>query len=561
MTSYHLIVLVHGLWGNVTHFDYITSVLQDHAEKSWHKHKDEQLLIYRTALNEGFKTYDGIDVCGYRVAQEIVDQIEIIEKTTGNDVVTKFSMVGYSLGGLISRYALGLLYKRQYFKKRDIQLINFTTFCTPHVGVLAPGRNMAVKIFNSTVPWLLGSSGKQIFLKDSVTTSGVNGTNQDQPLIYLMSLENTVFFKALQSFKYRSLYANIINDKRTAWWTAGISLNDPFFNIDEFNGVKVFHYIEGFDTVVVDRKKMIVISQAAPESEEDENSMELAEVKNGEELLEQDPRKRAEQDYYFLNYWFVKMGKWILVIINLLIIAPLLLIWKIVQSAAEMTISTIRVTRFLNKYSHQIVRDFFELPVPMNSDPDDYIPANDRGSSETNYGEDDIYSTRSSLRKTSSIISSDVGDSTFPMEYGAYLGLEESLNDQADFLMESLYDAIERKNTRAGFIEEARSDSSKPDENSLVVSIMELESKSIEQLTAKHGREREPLIKNLDLNLPATQRAIIRSLNKLDWEKYPIYIRKTVSTHACAIVRQMDPDFEEGKVVVDHWVKNVFRRG
>lgn len=557
MTSYHLVVLVHGLWGNTTHFDYITTALQEHAQKSWNRDQDEQLLIYRTALNEGFRTYDGIDVCGYRVAEEITDQIETFDNSPAAGRVTKFSMVGYSLGGLISRYALGVLHKRQYFKKKDIQLINFTTFCTPHVGVLAPGRNLAVRVFNSTVPWLLGNSGRQIFLKDNISSSGSDELDQRQPLIYLMSLENTIFYKALQSFRYKSLYANVINDKRTAWWTAGISLNDPFFNIDEFNGVRVFHYIDGFDTVVVDRNQLIAISQATDAVDEDRTSNN-PELDDREKEVERDSDRHVGQDFFFLNYWFVKMCKWIVVIVNLLIIAPLLLVWKIVQSAAEMTISTIRVTRFVNKYSHQILRDFFELPASTGAESDDSISVtvSDIDSAES---EDEVYSLRSSLSRASSLKSNDTGNSTFPIEYGTYLGLEESLNDQADYLMESVYDAIERKNTHGGFIQEAQS-VRKPDEKSLVVSIMELENESAEQLAAKHGKQKEQLIKNLDLSLPEKQRAIIKSLNKLDWEKYPIYIRKTASSHACAIVRQLDADFEEGKIVVDHWISSVFKR-
>ncbi|QLQ79125.1 hypothetical protein HG537_0B04730 [Torulaspora globosa] len=535
MTCYHLVVLVHGLWGNASHFDYIRTVLQEYTS-DWNDEYDEELITYTTSLNEGFKTYDGIDVCGYRVAEEITDEIEGFD---GN--ISKISIVGYSLGGLISRYALGLLYRRQYFKRKEIELINFTTFCTPHVGVLAPGRNLAVKVFNNAVPWLLGNSGKQMFLKDNVSSTG------GQPLIYLMSLENTVFYKALESFKYRSLYANTINDKRTAWWTAGISLNDPFFNIDEFNGLRVFQYIEGFDTVVVDRTKMIVISQATVVSKDEDEAL------NGVELKGKNEDINVGQDFYFLNYWFLKITRWILVIVNILIIAPLLLTWKIVQSAAEITISTVRVTRFLNKYSHQILRDFFELPGPTDLDDSLSVSVSDVGSPEPDYAKDnEIYSLKSTLSRGSSIRST--------TEYGTYLGLEESLNDQADYLMESVYDAIERKNTHGGVIEKAQSESIQPDENSLAVSIIELENKSAEQLTAKHGMQKEQLIKNLDLNLPEKQRAIIKSLNKLDWEKYPIYIRKTTSAHACAIVRQLDPDFEEGKLVIDHWIKNVFRR-
>lgn len=500
MIEYHLIVLVHGLWGNTSHFDYISKTLKEYARDNWGK-DHEELLVYTTTLNEGFKTYDGIDVCGFRVAQEIADQIGCFENSSSKGRITKFSIVGYSLGGLISRYAIGLLYQKQFFKKREIQLLNFVTFCTPHVGVLAPGRNMAVRLFNSTVPWLLGNTGKQMFLKDKVTV-GVDQSNNGMPLIHLMSLENTVFYRALESFKYKSLYANIINDRRTAWWTSGISLNDPFFNIDEYNGVEVFQYIRGFDTVVLDRNEMIVVAKAADPPTK--NSIQGdSQAESGDEDSINISDNREVRDFYFFNYWLMKIGKWILVIANLLIIAPLLFTWKIVHSLAEMTISTIRVTRFVNKYSHQLLHDFFEiLPSP---DSDEILSANDSIGSESDVEADDLYSVRTSLSRTSSNHSNFGGNGSFPLEYGTYLGLEESLNDQADYLIESIYDAIERKNTHTGFVEEAPSNSTNIDEGSLAVTIRELESQPFEQLVAKHGKEMISLIENLYLDLSPTQ--------------------------------------------------------
>lgn len=557
MTNYHLVVLVHGLWGNVSHFDYIRKELQASAKATALNKEENQLVVYTTCLNEGFKTYDGIDICGFRVAKEISEQIEEFESLSSNtnDRITKFSMVGYSLGGLIARYSLGVLHKTQFFKKREIELLNFTTFCTPHVGVLAPGHNFAVKMFNSTVPWLLGNSGKQIFLKDSISSNSPNGTHGNLPLIYLMSLESSVFYKALESFKYKSLYANIINDKRTAWWTSGISLNDPFFNINEYNGVDVFQYVDGYQTVVVNRNNPILISKIpACEDDEDSSPKNSPEEKSSSVDAMDDKRKFAGEDFYFLNYWFIKIGKWIIVMVNLLIIAPLFLLWKIVQSGTEMTISTIRVTRFVNRFSHQLLHDFFDISPAVIMDSDNNIIADDDEIDR----DEDFYSLNPTVSRSSSIISNN--NNGIPQDYNNYLAFEGSLNDQAENLMESIYDAIERKNTHAGFLEEAPSLSGSIDSKYLAVTIRELEDTSVEELTAKHGPEYRDLIKNLFLDLPQSQLDIIKSLNKINWEKYPIYIRNTPSSHACAIVRQIDPNFQEGEIVIKHWIDQVFRR-
>lgn len=557
MTDYHLVVLVHGLWGNASHFDHISKTLTEHARQNRDKGHDEELIVYTTTLNEGFKTYDGIDVCGFRVAREISDQIDSFKGSCFEDRITKFSIVGYSLGGLISRYAVGLLYQRQFFKKREIQLINFATFCTPHVGVLAPGRNMAVRLFNSMVPWFLGNTGRQMFLKDEVTNVGIDETNEGIPLIHLMSLENTVFYRALESFKYRSLYANIINDRRTAWWTSGISLNDPFFNIDEDNGVKIFQYVRGFDTVVLDRDEKIVIAKVLEPSGQDDSRQNDTQTISEEEDLIDATYTHLTRDFYFFNYWLTKIGKWILVVINILIIAPLLFAWKIIQSFAEMTISTVRVTRFVNKYSHQLLHDFFETSPPS---PDDPCFTDESSSTEANYEMiDDVCSLHTSMSRTSSSLSDYGENNTFPLEYGTFQGLEESLYDQADNLIESIYDAIERKNTHTGFVEESQRHSTESDGNSLSVTIRELENHSFDQLVSEHGNDMIDLIENLCIDLSPVQVAIIGSLNKLNWDKYPIYIRKTPNAHACAIVRQLDPNFNEGKIVVDHWVKRVFQ--
>lgn len=536
--DYHLVVLVHGLWGNISHFDHIVQALQNHADKHWSDGKT-QLLIYTTTLNEGFRTYDGIDVCGFRVAEEIAHQIELFERSSSPKEprkISKFSLIGYSLGGLIARYALGLLYKRRFFKKREIALINFTSFCTPHVGVLAPGKNVAVGVFNSLVPWLLGSSGRQMFLKDNVHNHGLNA--QEEPLIYLMSHEDSVFFKSLQSFKYKSLYANVVNDKRTAWWTAGISLNDPFFNVNEYNGIKVFQYVPGYETVVIDRDQDIVISQQTADEIEEFDQIDQY-------------NHEAVEDFFFLNYWIAKLGRWIMVVLNLCIIAPLMLVCQIAHSGMEMAISAVRVTRFLNNYSTQFMQDFFEISAPRPLSAPHSIQDSEREKDESN----DVITPRPALSNGSSCLSIKNTNSN-NNNYNAW---GESLNDQADNLMESIYEAIERKNMHAGFLEEAPSESGVVQNYSLAVSIRELENQSTAQLASRQNPSTKELIENLHLDLSPKQVAIIKSLNKINWRKYPIYIRKTPSAHACSIVRQQDPLFSEGEIVIKHWIEQVFQ--
>jgi hypothetical protein len=61
-TSDHAVFLVHGLWGNKAHFWFVEEQLQK-AHPS--------LKIHSCSVNEGNRTYDGIDVGGDRVLEEV----------------------------------------------------------------------------------------------------------------------------------------------------------------------------------------------------------------------------------------------------------------------------------------------------------------------------------------------------------------------------------------------------------------------------------------------------------------------------------------------------------
>ncbi|SCU97108.1 LADA_0H04500g1_1 [Lachancea dasiensis] len=506
----HLVVLVHGLWGNRNHFDHIRSTLETEFERRQSVESSrctEELVVYTTHLNEGYKTYDGIDVCGVRVAGEVEEQI------TQLGTVAKFSICGYSLGGLIARYALGVLYKKQIFKKQEIELVNFTTFCTPHAGVYAPGKNFAVNLFNTVVPLVLGNTGKQMFLKDRGRFSN------NLPLVLSMSLDNSVFYKALQEFKNMSLYANVINDKRTAWWTAGISRNDPFFEVDNRNGEHRFSYVKGYAPTIVDTSRSIKITKIEDYNDKIEEEKQIHPHPNAKV----DPR-----EFYFINYWIAKLCRWFMVFVNLVLIAPMWVIWFIISGIMETIKSTTRATRFVRGYSHHFISEIYDC-----------------GSEEP--GSDDAIEYPSDV----------------PNEYE--LQIQQSLNDQTETFIESVFSAIERKNTLSAVIDETESGDITDTEDSFPVvrtTMKELESLSIEEIKERRPHAGHmgdlPSLENLHLDLTPQQLQIIQSLNKFAWKKFPVYIRETMSTHACAIVRHDDPHFEEGKVVVRHWVTEVF---
>ncbi len=48
----HLVVLVHGLWGNPGHLNYVAQALRD-------RYSDDQLIVLACRRNLGSMTYDG----------------------------------------------------------------------------------------------------------------------------------------------------------------------------------------------------------------------------------------------------------------------------------------------------------------------------------------------------------------------------------------------------------------------------------------------------------------------------------------------------------------------
>lgn len=96
------------LWGNPNHLEVMARCLRA-------KHSQEKLHILVAKSNSGNFTYDGIELGGERVCQEIEEEIEKL--TQAGQEIKRLSMVGYSLGGLVARYAIGLLHSKGFFER------------------------------------------------------------------------------------------------------------------------------------------------------------------------------------------------------------------------------------------------------------------------------------------------------------------------------------------------------------------------------------------------------------------------------------------------------------
>ncbi|CUM66417.1 uncharacterized protein PRCAT00004081001 [Priceomyces carsonii] len=459
MVKYHLIVLVHGIWGNSSHLGYIEKQLEHESGKN--REEDELIVVYKTGSHAGYMTYDGIDVNGKRISDEIWDVTN--ELNQDGNVVSKFSIVGYSLGGLISRYAIGVLFSQSYF--RTIEPVNFVTFCTPHVGILNPCHGFSVSMFNKVVPHLLAHTGNQLFLKKS---ANLVDKEKRLPLLVWMTDPKSYFFKGLAGFRRRTLYANVINDKRTSFFTSYISKIDPFNSYSNNDpSILDLSYIKNYEPTVIDISKSVGIRQ-----------------------FPVDKKIKRHSKVSLLT----RVLYWSKVVFNLILFTPLWSLWFIGISVLE----RIKLNRRVGAFSKNSSSDLIHL-----------------------YKFDEEAEDSRNLKRSLSFLSLSNNELLFE---NLEREISNQVNEQTDTLVESVFDAIN--------------------------------SRQVDQSEGSPVQNGELLSK---LHLNEFQLYIINQLNSLTWEKYPIIIRNTKATHACAIVRFKDPHFDEGKVVVAHFVKEVFQ--
>lgn len=201
------------------------------------KYAAEKLHILVPKSNAGNFTYDGIELGAERVTHEIESCLEELERE--GKPIKKLSIVGYSLGGLVARYAIGLLYSRGWFSK--LKPINFTTFATPHLGVRTPGSGIGGRFFNLFGSRTLSTSGRQLFIIDTFRDS-------QRPLLSILADPSSIFIQALLKFKNRVLYSNIINDRSAPYFTTSLSSTNPFTNLENLK----MNYLPRYSPNIID---------------------------------------------------------------------------------------------------------------------------------------------------------------------------------------------------------------------------------------------------------------------------------------------------------------------
>ncbi|KAK0571986.1 hypothetical protein LWI29_024437 [Acer saccharum] len=234
----HLVIMVNGLIGSAADWRF--------AAEQFVKKLPDKVIVHRSECNYSKLTFDGVDLMGERLAEEI------LAVARHRPDVQKISFVAHSLGGLVARYAIGRLFessqeldpiglpKNSLSEKRTsfsmqcleqpfegriagLQPMNFITFATPHLGSkgnkqlpLLCGLPFLERRASQTAHLIAGRSGKHLFLTDN--------DDGKPPLLLRMvnDSDDLKFISALRAFKRRVAYANANYDHMVGWRTSSI---------------------------------------------------------------------------------------------------------------------------------------------------------------------------------------------------------------------------------------------------------------------------------------------------------------------------------------------------
>lgn len=178
------------------------------------------------------KTYDGIDVCAERLLVELEDTLSQLRDTNrlAPEKTLRLSVVGHSLGGMILRYAVKLLYDRGWLvgspASRDSQNksvfrgifvpVSYVSLASPHVGIIRAA---------TWAGWVQAVAGEMLF-------SGTRTLDQlmvrDEPEYLLVQMSQGAFLQALALFKHRTAVSCVNFDHQVTHVSSSITRKNQY---------------------------------------------------------------------------------------------------------------------------------------------------------------------------------------------------------------------------------------------------------------------------------------------------------------------------------------------
>ena len=320
-----------------------------------------------------------------------------------------------------------------------------------------------------------------------------------QPLLSVLAHDNTIFVLALSAFKNRVLYANAVNDRSAPYYTTAISKSDPYATP---NAIRI-NYLKNYEPTIIK-------SVTHKEPEATSSSTFWTYLPNTTNII----LSRAPTFTLFL------------------ILFPIGCVLFLLNSAVQSVLSSRRI-RLHHKGQAIIETKATGLPLVVENFRRVVVDTfEDIGG-----------------RRTEECLSTDSEESGNSSENDGQNGL-------ASTTIWTVKNGSKKFNGRP--IQEYTFDTSQAPTGA---------TNNHNQRGLFHGTDSysdHPYTQRQEppefpaLALTSAQLEIIETLDRVGFRKYPVYIHNAGRSHAAIIVRSPKKSFDEGKVVVRHWLDEEF---
>ncbi|RHZ77614.1 hypothetical protein Glove_174g119 [Diversispora epigaea] len=216
--DYHLIVLTHGIHGTMLDELFLKEAIEE-------KHKDKNNIFFMSDVLHSY-TENGIEICGKKLATNLLEYLRW-PWTNNQDLISKISFIGHSLGGLINLFLIGYLHSVTEGKIfSDIKPVNFITIASPLLG----SSDLSWYITAGLRIGMIGQTGKDLALiprRKPKNDSVVENNGNDEPLLLSLAQPNSSSHIALRKFQCRTIYANVANDVPVSFRSSALYFHDP----------------------------------------------------------------------------------------------------------------------------------------------------------------------------------------------------------------------------------------------------------------------------------------------------------------------------------------------
>lgn len=190
--SDHLVVLSHGIMGTGEDLGYLANLLEQSG-----------CSVLSSVSNEKLKSLTGLKTGGENLASEILNCV------ANNRNLKRLSVVGNSLGGLYTRYAMKLLFNDSDKTIGGLKPNRFMSIATPHLGV----QNWTfVDDFGYTAPMFVKRLVSRSMLSTGRDIFSMEDKNIEEETLLFKMATNEAFLSPLRCFLDRRLYANLNRD-------------------------------------------------------------------------------------------------------------------------------------------------------------------------------------------------------------------------------------------------------------------------------------------------------------------------------------------------------------